>query len=145
MAQGHLPLRTRSFATEAAASEAPKKAPAKNTRAKTTGRKVKAKPKKKVKAKPKPKPKPKKKVLTLAQKALLQKRREKADLAALKEQALVLPFMKAASAYTIYLKQQLPEVDGSSPADKVRKIGESWKYVSKSDLEVSPPQRRDAP
>src|ERR1700744_599001 len=85
MAQGRLPLRTRSFATEATASEAPKKTPVKKTKGTSTGRKLKTKPKPKKKAKAKPKPK--KKVLTSAQKQLLERRRQKAEIAALKEQA----------------------------------------------------------
>jgi hypothetical protein len=141
MVQGRLPLRTRSFATEAAPSEAPKKTPAKKTKGKSTGRKLKAKPKKKAKAKPKPKPK--RKVLTSAQKELLERRRQRAEIASLKEQALSLPYMKAASAYKIYMKQQLPTLDGSPP-EKVRQIGEMWKNLPSSELEVSPSASPDA-
>jgi hypothetical protein len=128
-------LRTRSFATEAAAGEAPKRAPRKRTtktsaKGKTTARKPKSK------AKAKAKPKPKKKPLSPAQKELLKKRRQKDELVSLKEQALTLPYMKASSAYRLYIKQQLPTLEGTMP-ERVRKISEMWKNISPAELEVS--------
>jgi hypothetical protein len=132
----HLPLRARSFATEAVASEsAPKKSPGrKPTKTSSTkGKKTARKPKAKSKAKAKPKPK--RKVLTPAQKELLKRRRQKDELAKLKEQALKLPYMKAVTAYRLYLKQQLPTLEGSMP-DRFKKISEMWKQISPAELQV---------
>ncbi len=130
---GRLPLRARSFATEAAASEAPKSAPRRRTtktsaKGKTTARKP--------KSKSKAKSKPKKKTLTPAQKELLEKRRQKEELASLKKQALSLPYMKAGSAYRLYIKQQLPALEGTM-TERVKKISEMWKNISPAELEVS--------
>jgi hypothetical protein len=135
--RNYFPLLTRSFTTVTADRESgpERSAEGKSSTKSTTVRKKTAR-KAKAKSKSKAKPKPKRRVLTPVQKELLKRRKQKEEMTKLKEQALKLPYLKPASAYRLFIQQQLPTLEGPMP-ERFKKISEMWKQISPSELEVS--------